>query len=46
MTIAPGDSALGFITFEVPASSETDMVQSAMNSGFSGNTGQWTVSAG
>jgi hypothetical protein len=44
VTIAPGDSALGFITFEIPTSSKVAKVQFAMNSGFSGNTGQWNVS--
>ncbi|MCY0933870.1 DUF4352 domain-containing protein [Streptomyces sp. H34-S4] len=42
--IAPGDTGLGFITFEVPNSSRIFKVQFAMNSGFSGNTGQWEVS--
>ncbi|MFJ2239730.1 hypothetical protein [Streptomyces sp. NPDC087859] len=43
ITVAPGDTALGFITFEVPASSKIAKVQFAMNSGFSANTGQWTA---
>ncbi|MGW2886372.1 DUF4352 domain-containing protein [Streptomyces griseoruber] len=46
VTIAPGDSALGFITFEIPARSRVAKAQFAMNSGFSGNTGQWNVSGG
>lgn len=44
VTIAPGDTGLGFITFEVPTSSKITKVQFAMNSGFSGNAGQWNVS--
>ncbi|MDX2294365.1 MULTISPECIES: DUF4352 domain-containing protein [Streptomyces] len=44
ITIAPGDTGLGFITFEVPTSSKIAKVQFAMNSGFSGNAGQWNVS--
>ncbi|MEU4347018.1 DUF4352 domain-containing protein [Streptomyces sp. NPDC023838] len=43
VTIAPGDTGLGFITFEVSVASKIAKVQFAMNSGFSGNTGQWTV---
>lgn len=44
VAVAPSDTALGFITFEVPTASKVAKVQFAMNSGFSGNTGQWTVS--
>ena len=44
VAVAPGDTALGFITFEVPTASKLAKVQFAMNSGFSGNTGQWKVS--
>ena len=36
-------SALGFVTFEVPADSRIAKVQFAMNSGFSAHTGQWKV---
>ncbi|MDA5281630.1 DUF4352 domain-containing protein [Streptomyces sp. Isolate_45] len=43
ITVAPGDTGLGFITFEVPKASRVTMVQFAMNSGFSPNTGQWRV---
>ncbi|MFF9277366.1 DUF4352 domain-containing protein [Streptomyces griseosporeus] len=46
ITLTPGDSALGYITFEIPLSSTAVKVQFAMDSGFSGNTGQWNVSAG
>ncbi|WKX69343.1 DUF4352 domain-containing protein [Streptomyces sp. XD-27] len=42
-TIALGDTALGFIVFEVPAASKVAKIQFAMNSGFSNNTGQWSV---
>ncbi|MDX2685112.1 DUF4352 domain-containing protein [Streptomyces scabiei] len=44
VAVAPGDTALGFITFEVPTASKIAKVQFAMNSGFSGSTGQWKVS--
>jgi hypothetical protein len=41
----PGDSVLGFITFEVPAGSRIAKVQFAMSSGFAGKAGQWDVTA-
>ncbi|MCZ4102858.1 MULTISPECIES: DUF4352 domain-containing protein [Streptomyces] len=41
--ITPGDTALGFITFEVPKASVIAKVQFTLNSGFAANTGQWTV---
>ncbi|MFF4342210.1 DUF4352 domain-containing protein [Kitasatospora sp. NPDC001540] len=44
VAIAPGDTALGFVTFEVPASSRIAKVQFALNSGFANGIGQWTVS--
>ncbi|WP_051733401.1 hypothetical protein [Kitasatospora phosalacinea] len=44
VTIAPGDTALGFVTFAVPTSSEIAKVQSALNSGLADSVGQWTVS--
>ncbi|MGW6984077.1 DUF4352 domain-containing protein [Streptomyces sp. NPDC054932] len=43
ITVAPADTALGFIAFEVPGTSEISKVQFSMNSGFSPNTGQWNV---
>jgi hypothetical protein len=44
VAVAPGDTALGYITFEIPAASKVAKVQFAMDSGFSGHTGQWNVS--
>ncbi|QKW18047.1 DUF4352 domain-containing protein [Kitasatospora sp. NA04385] len=44
VAIAPGDSALGFVTFEVPASSRVAKVQFSLNSGLADSIGQWTVS--
>ncbi|MFJ5232476.1 DUF4352 domain-containing protein [Kitasatospora sp. NPDC088391] len=41
--IAPGESALGFITFEVPADAKIDKIQFALDSGFAQQTGQWKV---
>ncbi|WP_411105126.1 DUF4352 domain-containing protein [Streptomyces sp. cmx-4-9] len=43
ITVAPGDTGLGFLTFEVPNASKIAKVQFAMNSGYSSNTGQWNV---
>ncbi|MGW1209725.1 DUF4352 domain-containing protein [Streptomyces sp. NPDC002499] len=43
VTIRPGKSALGFITFEVADGSRVVTVQFAMNSGFSDDVGEWTV---
>ncbi|PNG21753.1 hypothetical protein C1J00_12990 [Streptomyces cahuitamycinicus] len=45
VTAAPGDSVLGFITFEVPVGSRIAKVQFTMSSGFAGDTGQWEVPA-
>ncbi|OKJ11750.1 DUF4352 domain-containing protein [Kitasatospora sp. CB01950] len=41
--IAPGESALGFITFEIPSGAKLDKVQFALNSGFAQQTGQWKL---
>ncbi|MFD9793317.1 DUF4352 domain-containing protein [Streptomyces sp. NPDC059070] len=43
VTLAPGDTGLGFVTFEVATASKVAKVQFALNSGFSANTGQWSV---
>ncbi|KPI15630.1 protein of unknown function DUF1942 [Actinobacteria bacterium OK074] len=43
VTIARGDTGLGFITFAIPASSKVAKVQFTMDSGFADNTGQWDV---
>ncbi|MFH9892074.1 hypothetical protein ACH4OQ_18710 [Streptomyces luteogriseus] len=45
MTAAPGDTVLGFITFEVPTDSRVVKIQFTMSSGFAGQTGQWDVPA-
>ncbi|WP_035798432.1 DUF4352 domain-containing protein [Kitasatospora mediocidica] len=41
--IATGDSALGFITFEVPKDTKLEKVQFTLDSGFANQTGQWTL---
>ncbi|MGW2546336.1 DUF4352 domain-containing protein [Kitasatospora sp. NPDC001574] len=43
VTLSPGDTALGYITFAVPATSTIAKVQFTMNSGFGPTTGQWTI---
>ncbi|MFI6850045.1 DUF4352 domain-containing protein [Kitasatospora sp. NBC_00085] len=44
VTIAPGDTALGYITFAIPTASQVAKIQFALDSGFAPSTGQWTVS--
>ncbi|MDH6576981.1 DUF4352 domain-containing protein [Kitasatospora sp. MAP5-34] len=43
VNIAPGESALGFITFEVPKDAKIDKAQFALDSGFAQQTGQWVL---
>ncbi|MEV0116788.1 DUF4352 domain-containing protein [Streptomyces sp. NPDC050844] len=45
VSISPGDTARGFITFELPDAAKPVQVQSAMNSGFSDDVGEWTLVA-
>lgn len=42
--LAPGDSALGVILFEVPADQKLATFQFALDSGFADQTGQWQMS--
>ncbi|WP_246113589.1 DUF4352 domain-containing protein [Streptomyces montanus] len=44
VTLTPGDTALGFIVFEVPTDSKITRIQFGLASGFARNIGQWTVS--
>ncbi|MFE6055067.1 DUF4352 domain-containing protein [Kitasatospora sp. NPDC056446] len=41
--IAPGESALGFVTFEVPKDVKLDKAQFGLDSGFAPQTGQWKL---
>ena len=43
VSIGPGDTGLGFITFEVPLDSQVAKVQFALNSGFADEKGEWQV---
>lgn len=43
VTLKPGAKALGWEVFEVPKNSKIDTVQFGMNSGFSDQTGEWTL---
>lgn len=43
VSLPKGEKALGWIVFEVPKDSKIVSVQFAMNSGFSNQTGQWSV---
>jgi hypothetical protein len=42
-SIAAGESALGFITFEVPTDARIEKAQFALDSGFADQTGQWKL---
>ena len=41
--VAPGGTALGYVTFEVPNGVRLALVQFTLDSGFADDTGQWTV---
>ncbi|MGV9269970.1 DUF4352 domain-containing protein [Kitasatospora sp. NPDC003701] len=41
--VAPGESALGFVTFEVPKDIKLDRAQFGLDSGFAPQTGQWKL---
>ncbi|MEV6206872.1 DUF4352 domain-containing protein [Kitasatospora sp. NPDC051914] len=41
--IAPGDTALGYLAFDVPAGSRLAKAQFTLNSGFAAQTGQWVL---
>ncbi|WP_052389999.1 DUF4352 domain-containing protein [Streptomyces sp. NRRL B-24484] len=43
--VAPGDTALGYLAFEVPAGSRLAKAQFTLNSGFADQTGQWALPA-
>ncbi|MET9611208.1 DUF4352 domain-containing protein [Kitasatospora indigofera] len=43
VNIAPGDTALGFISFQLPAGSTLAKVQFTLDSGLADATGQWRV---
>ncbi|GAA1895428.1 hypothetical protein GCM10009837_16750 [Streptomyces durmitorensis] len=43
LSISPGDTALGFITFELPTSARPVQLQFSMNSGFSDDVGEWSL---
>ncbi|MEV4616892.1 hypothetical protein AB0K43_30505 [Kitasatospora sp. NPDC049258] len=44
--LAQGESALGFISFDLPAGSSPAKVQFTLESGLAAQTGQWTVTGG
>jgi len=41
--IAPGDSRVGYITFEVPKQAKLRLFQFALDSGFAEQTGEWAL---
>lgn len=44
INLAPGDKALGFLTFQVPTGDKVAVVQYKLNAGMAGDVGEWTVS--
>ncbi len=43
VTVTPGDTALGYLTFVIPTASRVAKIQFTLDSGFASSTGQWTV---
>ena len=43
VNLKPGAKALGWVVFEVPKASKTDVVQFTMDSGFADQTGEWKL---
>ncbi|NUR51250.1 MAG: hypothetical protein HOV71_24250 [Hamadaea sp.] len=46
VTVNPGGSALGWITFSIPSAAQVTGVQFTPDSGVATETGEWTLSAG
>jgi len=46
VNLAPGDTALGFVTFDTPLGDAIAQTQYAINSGFTGTTGEWQTGNG
>ncbi|MEV0411295.1 DUF4352 domain-containing protein [Streptomyces sp. NPDC050448] len=44
VTLAPGDSALGFVTFRLPNDAGLAAVQFALNAGLADDVGHWSLS--
>lgn len=45
VNLAPGGTALGYITFDVPAGDSIAQAQYSINAGVSGNTGEWQITS-
>jgi hypothetical protein len=45
-SLAPGDKALGFETFDVPSGDKIAQVQYSLNGGLYGNSGEWQIGNG
>ena len=43
VAIAPGDTSLGFVTFQVPKNAKIVKIQFGLDSGYADQTGQWAV---
>ncbi|WP_329376108.1 DUF4352 domain-containing protein [Streptomyces sp. NBC_01351] len=46
LTITPGNTALGYLTFELPDGSKPATVQFTPNSGFADDVGEWKLDGG
>lgn len=45
VSLAPGDTALGFVTFDVPSGDKIAQVQYSLNLGLTGATGEWHIAS-
>lgn len=43
MNLAPGDTSLGYVTFDVPGGDKIAQTQYTLNLGFTGTTGEWQI---
>jgi len=46
VSLAPGDTALGFVTFDIPAGDAIAQAQYSINLALTGTTGEWQISNG
>jgi len=46
VSLAPGDTALGFVTFDTPAGDSIAQALYSINGGFTGTTGEWQIGSG
>ena len=46
VNLAPGDTALGFVTFDTPVGDKITQAQYSINAGITGMTGEWQTDSG